>query len=88
MSKDFSFSFAKNVREFVILRRNIRKIRSFCKFCRVSLKAQRAKTKFKVTRAQKFKYMQEYCSTNDSNIRLLGVRHKDLKCRYGNCGIQ
>ena len=35
-SKDFSFSFAKNIGEFMILGRNIRKVRSFCKFCRVS----------------------------------------------------
>jgi len=36
-SENFSFSFAENVSEFVILRRNIRKIRSFCKFCEVNL---------------------------------------------------
>ena len=36
-SKNFSFSFAKNIGEFMILRRNIGKIRSFCKFCGVSL---------------------------------------------------
>ena len=36
-SKNFSFSFAENIGKFVILRRNIGEIRSFCKFCRVSL---------------------------------------------------
>ena len=36
-SKNFSFSFAKNVGKFVILGRDIGKIRSFCKFCRLSL---------------------------------------------------
>jgi len=36
-SKDFSFGFAKNVSEFIILRRNIEKIRSLYKFCGVSL---------------------------------------------------
>jgi len=36
-SEDFSFGFAENVGKFVILRRNIGKVRSFCKFCRVSL---------------------------------------------------
>jgi len=36
-SEDFSFSFTENISEFVILRRNIGKIRSFCKFCGVSL---------------------------------------------------
>ena len=36
-SKNFSFSFAENVSKFMILRRYIGKIKSFCKFCRVSL---------------------------------------------------
>jgi len=36
-SKDFSFGFTENVGEFVILRRDIGKIRRLCKFCRVSL---------------------------------------------------
>ena len=53
-SKDFSFSFAENISEFIILRRNIRKVRSLYKFCRVSLNVQRVKTEFKVVRAQKF----------------------------------
>ena len=34
--ENFSFSFAENVGKFVILRRDIREIRSFCKFCRVN----------------------------------------------------
>ena len=33
----FSFSFAENVRKFMILGRNIGEVRSFCKFCRVGL---------------------------------------------------
>ena len=37
-SKDFSFGFAENVSEFMILGRGIGNIRSFCKFCGVSLK--------------------------------------------------
>jgi len=37
MSKNFSFSFAENVSKFVILERDIGKIRSFCKFCGISL---------------------------------------------------
>ena len=53
-SKNFSFSFAKNVGKFMILRRDIREIRSFCKFCRVSLNVWRMKTKFKIMGAQKF----------------------------------
>ena len=36
-SKNFSFSFAKNVSKFMILRRNVGQVRSFCKFCRVNL---------------------------------------------------
>ena len=36
-SKDFSFSFAKNISEFVILRRDVGNVRSFCKFCGISL---------------------------------------------------
>ena len=35
--KSFSFNFAKNVGKFMILGRNIGQIRSFCKFCGVSL---------------------------------------------------
>jgi len=35
--ESFSFSFAENIGKFIILRRDIGKIRSFCKFCRVSL---------------------------------------------------
>ena len=36
-SENFSFSFAENISEFMILRRDIGEIRSFYKFCRVSL---------------------------------------------------
>jgi len=36
-SENFSFSFAENIGEFMILRKNIGKVRSFCKFCGVSL---------------------------------------------------
>ena len=36
-SEDFSFGFTKNISEFVILRRDIGKVRSLYKFCRVSL---------------------------------------------------
>ena len=36
-SENFSFSFAENVSKFIILRRDIRQIRSFYKFCRVDL---------------------------------------------------
>jgi len=36
-SKDFSFAFAKNIGKFMILGRDIEKVRSLCKFWRVSL---------------------------------------------------
>jgi len=36
-SENFSFSFAKNISEFIILGRDIGKVRSFCKFCGISL---------------------------------------------------
>jgi len=49
--ESFSFSFAENIGKFVILRRNIGKIRSFYKFCGVSLNVQRTKTEFKIVRA-------------------------------------
>ena len=35
--ESFSFSFAKNISKFMILERDIGKIRSFYKFCRISL---------------------------------------------------
>ena len=44
--ESFSFDFAENIGKFMILRRDVRKIRSFCKFCRVSLNIQRTKTEF------------------------------------------
>jgi len=36
-SEDFSFSFAENISKFIIFRRDIGKVRSLCKACRVSL---------------------------------------------------
>jgi len=36
-SKYFSFGFAENISKFMILGRDIRKIRRLCKFCGVSL---------------------------------------------------
>ena len=53
-SKNFSFGFAKNVSEFIILGRDIGKVRSFCKFYRISLNVQRVKTKFKIVGAWEF----------------------------------
>ena len=52
--ESFSFSFAENVGKFIIFRRNVEQIRSFCKFCRVSLNVQRTKTEFEIMEAQKF----------------------------------
>ena len=52
--ENFSFSFAKNIGKLVILGRDIGEIRSFCKFCGVSLNVQRMKTEFEIVGAQKF----------------------------------
>jgi len=52
--ENFSFSFAENISKFVILGRDIREIRSFCKFCGVGLNVQRTKTEFEIVEAQKF----------------------------------
>jgi len=49
-SKDFSLSFAENISEFVILERDIGKIRSLYKFCGVGLNIQRVKTELKLAR--------------------------------------
>ena len=50
-SENFSLNFAENVSELMILERDIGKIRSFCKFFRVSLNVQRMKTEFKIAGA-------------------------------------
>jgi len=52
--ENFSFSFAENVGKFVILGRDIGEIRSFYKFCGVSLNVRRMKTKFEIVGARKF----------------------------------
>ena len=52
--ESFSFSFAENIGKFVILGRDVGQVRSFCKFCGVSLNVQRMKTEFKIVGAQKF----------------------------------
>ena len=53
--ESFSFSFAENIGKFVILRRNIGQIRSFCKLCGVGLNVQRTKiTEFEIVGAWKF----------------------------------
>ena len=52
--ENFSFCLTKNIGKFMILRRDIREIRSFCKFCGVGLNVQRTKTKFKIVGARKF----------------------------------
>ena len=52
--ESFSFSFAENIGKFVILGRDIGEIRSFCKFCGVSLNVRRTKTEFEIVGARKF----------------------------------
>ena len=54
IGESFSFSFAENVSKFMILGRDIGEIRSFCKFCGVSLNVRRMKTEFKIVGAQEF----------------------------------
>ena len=49
-SKDFSLGFAENIGKFVILRRDIGKVRNLCKIYRVGLNIQRTKTKLKIAR--------------------------------------
>ena len=82
--ENFSFRFAENISKFVILGRDIGEIRSFCKFFRVNLNVWRTKTEFEIMGAWKFWCMQECCSTNNSDVRSPGVRHRGLRCRYGN----
>jgi len=53
-SEDFNFSFAENIGKFMILRRDIGKVRSFCKFCGISLNIQRTKIEFKIAGAWEF----------------------------------
>ena len=53
-SENFSFSFAENISKFMILGRDIGEIRSFCKFCGVSLNVRKTKTEFEIVGAQKF----------------------------------
>jgi len=36
-SKNFSFGFTENINKFIILRRDIGKVRNLCKLCEVSL---------------------------------------------------
>jgi len=50
-NKYFSLGFAENVSEFIILGKDIRKVRSLCKLYRVSLNVQRMKTELKLARA-------------------------------------
>ena len=52
--ENFSFCLAKNIGKFVILRRDIGEIRSFCKFCGVGLNVRRTKTEFEIVGARKF----------------------------------
>ena len=68
----------------MILRRNIGEIRSFCKFCRVSLNVQKMKTEFEIVGVWKFWCTQECCITNNSDVRSLRVGHGGLRCWYGN----
>ena len=85
--ESFSFYLAENIGKFMILGRDIGEIRSFHKFCGVGLNIWRMKTKFEIVGARKFWCMQECCNTNDSDVRSPRVRHRGLRCRYGNCRV-
>jgi len=50
-SRDFSFGFAEKFSKFMILRRDIEKVRGLCKFCGVGLNVQRTKTELKLARS-------------------------------------
>ena len=52
--ENFSSCLAENVGKFVILGRDIGEVRSFCKFCGVSLNVRRTKTEFEIVGARKF----------------------------------
>jgi len=75
-SKDFSFSFAENIGEFIILGRNIRKIRSFCKFCKISLNVQRARQSSKLPEPGSFNV---HKNTAASMIAILGHPELDME---------
>jgi len=72
----------------MIFKRNIGKIKSFCKFCEVSLNIQKIKIKLKIVRAWKFIYIYEYYNIDISDIRSLKNRHKGLKYKYRKCQVQ
>ena len=50
-SEDFSLNFAENIDKFVILRRDIGKVRSLCKFCEVGLNIWKVKIVLRFARA-------------------------------------
>jgi len=79
-SEYFSFSFAEDIGKLMILRRDIGKVRCLCKFCRVSLNVQRAKTKLKVARKNATALMIAMlgCSEIDTEISNTDVKTADF----------
>ena len=74
--ENFSFCLAENISKFVILRRNIEQIRSFCKFCGVSLNVQRMKTDLKLWEPGSFNI---YKNAAAPMIVMLGCSELDME---------
>ena len=79
-SENFSFKFTKDVNEFMILKRDVKEIRSkLCKVYETCLNIQEAKIDLKFVRAWKFWYMEKSHSTNNTDIRSLRSKYKGLR---------
>ena len=65
-SKNFSFGFTKDISKFIVLEKNIRKVKSkLCNVYRDYLNPWGANTNFKITKAWKFWYVKKSYSTNN-----------------------
>jgi len=82
-SEDFSLSFAKNIDEFVILGRDIRKVRSFCKFCKISSNVRRVKTKFEIMKTWEFNIHQ-----NAAAPMIVMLGHSELDMEVSDAGME
>ena len=75
-NKNFSFSFTENIGKFMILRRDIGKIRSFCKFCGVSLNVQEQRQSSKLWKPRSFDV---HKNTTAPTIAMLGRPGSDME---------
>ena len=65
-SKNFSFGFTKDISKFIVLKKNIRKVKSkLCNVYRDYLNPWGVNTNFKIIKAWKFWCVKESYSTND-----------------------